>query len=149
MTALPGRRRRNTLIALAAGLLAAVVAPTLVYVGAKAISNSKAGRNALADVKPEQAFPQTPTAMLATVNAAKELTSVTVFVLAPDSDVTAAGYDQRGGSLVSVPINVDAGSGEQLLSLHDAYGLGGVADGVVRGARCRGARVPRSVVDHR
>jgi hypothetical protein len=128
MTALAGRRRRNTLLALAAGLLAAVLAPTLVYVGAKAISNSKAGRNALANVKPEQAFPQTPTAMLATVNAGKELTSVTVFVLAPDSNVTAAGYDQRGGSVVSVPINVDAGSGEQLLSLRDAYGLGGEAE---------------------
>ncbi len=128
MTALSGRRRRNTLIALAAGLVAAVLAPTLVYVGAKAISNSKAGKNALANVKPEQTFPQTPTGMLATVNGANELTSVTVFVLAPDSDVTAAGYDQRGGSVVSVPINVDAGSGDQLLSLHDAYALGGEAE---------------------
>ena len=34
-------------------------------------------------------------------------------------------YDQRGGSIVSVPINVDTGSGDQLLSLHDAYALGG------------------------
>ena len=34
-------------------------------------------------------------------------------------------YDQRGGSIVSVPINVDSGSGGQLLSLHDAYALGG------------------------
>ena len=102
-----------------------VTAPALVYVGAKAISNSTAGKNALADVTPEQNFPQTPTAMLATVSAANELTSVTVFVLAPDADVTAAGYDQRGGSVVSVPINADAGSGEQPLSLHDAYALGG------------------------
>ncbi|MEY2583707.1 MAG: hypothetical protein QOE09_3556 [Ilumatobacteraceae bacterium] len=125
MTALPRRRRRYTFIALAAGLVSAIVAPTLVFVGAKAISNSKAGKNALANVTPEQTFPQTPTAMLATVSAANELTSVTVFVLAPDSDVTAAGYDQRGGSVVSVPINIDTGSGQQLLSLHDAYALGG------------------------
>ena len=128
MTALTGRRRRHTFYALAAGLVAAVLAPTLVYVGAKAISNSKAGKNALANVKPEQTFPQTPTAMLATVNAANELTSVTVFVLAPDSDVSAAGYDQRGGSVVSVPINVDSGSGGPLLTLHDAYALGGEAE---------------------
>jgi hypothetical protein len=128
MTALPGRRRRNTIVALVAGLVAAVLAPTLVYVGAKAISNSKAGKNALANVKPEQTFPQTPTAMLATVSAANDLTSVTVFVLAPDSDVSAAGYDQRGGSVVSVPINIDTGSGGQLLSLHDAYALGGEAE---------------------
>ena len=35
-------------------------------------------------------------------------------------------YDQRGGSIVSVPINVDTESGEQLLSLHDAFAQGGV-----------------------
>ncbi len=125
MTALASRRRRNTVLALVAGLVAAIVAPTLVYVGAKAISNSTAGRNALGDALPEQTFPQTPTAMLATVNDKNELTSVTVFVLAPDSDTTAAGYDQRGGSVVSIPINADPGSGDQLLSLHDAYALGG------------------------
>ena len=63
--------------------------------------------------------------MLATVDDAGELTSVTVFVLAPDADATPAGYDQRGGSMIAVPINVDSGSGDQLLSLHDAYALGG------------------------
>jgi hypothetical protein len=125
MTSLSSRRRRHTMLALAAGVIAAVAAPTLLYVGAKAISNSKAGKNALAGVVPEQSFPQTPTAMLATVSDTKELTSVTVFVLAPDADVSAAGYDQRGGSVVSVPINVDTGSGDQLVSLHDAYALGG------------------------
>ena len=125
MTALASRRRRHTLIALAAGLVTAVVAPTLVYVGAKAITNSKAGKNALADVLPEQAFPDTPTAMLATVSDTNELTSLTVFVLAPDADATAAGYDQRGGSIVSVPINADTESGDQVLSLHDAYAQGG------------------------
>ena len=125
MTSLSGRRRRNTILALVAGVIAAILAPTLLYVGAKAISNSKAGINAQADRPPEQAFPATPTGMLATVDEAGELTSVTVFVLAPDADVTATGYDQRGGSMISVPINVDSGSGDQLLSLHDAYALGG------------------------
>jgi hypothetical protein len=125
MTSLSGRRRRNTLLALGAGLFAAVAAPTLVYVGANAITNSKAGRNALANAPLEQSFPQTPTAMLATVSDTNELTSLTVFVLAPDADESAAVYDQRGGSIVSVPINIDSGSGDQLLSLHDAYALGG------------------------
>ena len=125
MTALASRRRRHTLLALAAGIVTAVAAPTLVYVGAKAISNSKAGKNALENVLPEQAFPQTPTAMLATVSSTNELTSVTVFVLAPDADVSAAVYDQRGGSIVSVPISVDTESGVELLSLHDAYARGG------------------------
>jgi hypothetical protein len=125
MTSLSSRRRRHTLLALAAGVVAAVAAPTLLYVGAKAISNSKAGKNALANVLPEQRFPDTPTAMLATVSNTNELTSVTVFVLAPDSDASPAGLDQRGGSVVSVPVDVDTGSGDQLLSLHDAFSLGG------------------------
>jgi hypothetical protein len=125
MTSLSGRRRRNTILALAAGVVAAVLAPTLLYVGAKAISNSKAGINVAGDRAPVQTFPATPTGMLATVDAAGELTSVTVFVLAPDADASAAVYDQRGGSMISVPINVDSGSGDQLLSLHDAYALGG------------------------
>ena len=124
MTALAPRRRRNTLLALAAGVVTAVAAPTLLFVGAKAISNSTAGRNALANVPPEQSFPQTPTTMLATVSDSNELTSVTVFVMAPEA-AGATAYDQRGGSVVSVPINIDPGSGEQLLSLHDAYALGG------------------------
>ena len=128
MTSLAGRRRRNTLLALCAGLVAAIVVPTLVYVGANAITNSKAGRNALANAPLEQSFPQTPTAMLATVSDTNELTSVTVLVLAPDANESAAVYDQRGGSVVSVPINVDSGSGGQLLSLHDAYALGGEAE---------------------
>ncbi|HEY5424488.1 MAG TPA: hypothetical protein VIK05_13495 [Ilumatobacteraceae bacterium] len=125
MTALPGRRRRNTLLALAGGLVAAILMPLLVYVGAVAISNSNAGENALSGVPPEQAFPQTPTGMLATVSDNNELTSVTVFVLAPQAEGESATYDQRGGSVVSVPININAGSEGQLLSLHDAYALGG------------------------
>jgi hypothetical protein len=123
MTALPSQRRRNTLLALGGGVLAALLAPTLLYVGAHAIGNSKAGKNALGDAPLEQTFPQTPTGMLATVDASNQLTSLTVFVLAPDADQS-AGYDQRGGSAVSVPINADAGS-DQILSLHDAYALGG------------------------
>ena len=131
------RRRRNTLLALAAGLVAAVAAPTLLYVGAKAISNSTAGINALEDAPLEQAFPQTPTAMLATVSDTNELTSVTVFVLAPDADVTAAGYDQRGGSVVPVPINVDSGLGRPAA----------VAARCVR-ARWRGRAASRSRIGH-
>jgi len=57
MTALPGRRRRNTLLALAGGLVAAVLMPLLVYVGAVAISNSNAGENALSGVPPEYSMP--------------------------------------------------------------------------------------------
>jgi hypothetical protein len=125
MTALPRRRRRNTLLALASGLVAAVTVPTLVYVGAKAIANSTAGQNVLAGQAPEQSFPKTPTAMLATVNAANELTSVTMFVLAPDGDPSPGGYDQRGGSVISVPVSANAGDAAQPVSLHDAFAQGG------------------------
>jgi hypothetical protein len=112
--------------ALAAGLLVALAAPLLVYVGAKAITNSKAGKNVLADAPPEQVFPSTPTAMLATVGSARELTSVTVFVLAPDADPSKGGYDQRGGSVISVPISADTGVVDQPQSLADTYRAAGV-----------------------
>lgn len=125
MTALASRRRRNTWLALIAGLVSAGVVVSLVVVGAKAIANSKAGQNALEDAPQVVPFPQTPTAMLATVSDGNELTSVTVLVLAPDSDGTAAGYDQRGGSVVSVPITADTEVGDQLVTLRDAYSLGG------------------------
>lgn len=125
MTALASRRRRNTLLALVAGLVSAGAVASLVFVGAKAIANSKAGQNALEDVPQVVPFPQTPTAMLATVSDGNELTSLTVLVLAPDSDGTAAGYDQRGGSVVSVPITADTEVGDQLVTLRDAYSLGG------------------------
>ncbi|HSB86920.1 MAG TPA: hypothetical protein VLD86_11445, partial [Ilumatobacteraceae bacterium] len=68
MTALASRRRRNTLLALVAGLVSAGAVASLVFVGAKAIANSKAGQNALEDVPQVVPFPQTPTAMLATVS---------------------------------------------------------------------------------
>jgi hypothetical protein len=124
MTSLASRRRRNTLLALTAGLISAVLVLVLLVVGVKAITNSKAGRNAAPDVTVTP-FPQTPTAMLATIDDTNKLTSIAVFVLAPDADATAAGYDQRGGSIVSVPINADTESGDQLTSLQDAYASGG------------------------
>lgn len=125
MTSLTSRRRRNTTFALAAGLISAGAVVALVFVGAKAIANSKAGRNALGDAPQLVPFPQTPTAMLATVSDGNELTSVTVFVLAPDADGTPTGYDQRGGSIVSVPINADTEVADRLVTLRDAYSLGG------------------------
>ncbi len=109
------------MMALTSGLVVALAAPVLVYVGAKAITNSKAGKNVLADAPPEQVFPSTPTAMLATVGAARELTSVTVFVLAPDADPSKGGYDQRGGSVISVPVSADTGSVDQPQSFADTY----------------------------
>lgn len=124
MTSLASRRRRNTLLALTAGLISAVLVLVLLVVGVKAITNSKAGRNAAPEVTVTP-FPQTPTAMLATIDDTNKLTSIAVFVLAPDANPTAAGYDQRGGSIVSIPINADTESGDQLTSLRDAYAAGG------------------------
>ena len=48
-------------------VVAAVVAPTLVYAGAKALSNSTAGKNASATRCPSRCSRRHPTAMLATV----------------------------------------------------------------------------------
>lgn len=119
MTALVSRRRRRTALMLAATLLIVVGAGTLGVVGAFGLRDYTAATNAQSDI-PVQRLPVTPVGLFATVDDSDQLTSTTVFVLAPSG--------QRGGSIVSVPVNADvsSGVGEQRVSLQDAYREGGV-----------------------
>lgn len=125
MTALVSRRRRRTALMVGATLLIVVGAGTLGVVGAFGLRDYTAATNAQSEI-PVQRLPITPVGLFATVDEADRLTSTTVFVLAP------AG--QRGGSIVSVPVNADvtSGVGEQRVSLQDAY-RGGGAEALVAG----------------
>ena len=118
MTALPARRRRKNLFMLAVNVVALTLVAVLLFVGVVAVRDYTAAKN-VASVVPVQRLPTTPTAMFATVNIDDELTSVTMFVLAPGG--------QAGGSIVSVPVNADANSGlgTDRLSLRQAYASGG------------------------
>lgn len=123
MTALTTRRRRRTAFMLTANLLAIAGAVVMLVVGAVTLKHYKAA-NDVSDQRPVVHFPATPTAMLATTDATGRLSSVTVFVLRPDSNT--------GGSIVSVPVNADPtfGAGPDRSSLIDAYASGG-AEGLM------------------
>jgi len=117
MTALSARRRNRTLVMLGVTLLVVVVAALLMVTGTDAIRQYTAAKRADAGL-PVVAVPDTPTAMFATVDDANELTSVTMFVLSPSL---------TGGSVVSVPVNIDAtqGIGDERLTLQQAYATDG------------------------
>lgn len=103
---------------LAATTVVVIVAILLAVTGVQAIRQYTAAKKADAGL-PVQPVPDTPTAMFATVDAADQLTSVAIFVLAPSLS---------GGSIVAVPVNADStqGVGTGRLTLHDAYAQDGV-----------------------
>lgn len=105
------------MIMIAVNVVALVVLGGLLWFGRTALGDYTAAKRADRGL-PTVEIPRTPTAMFATVDAANHLTSVTVFVLAPSLS---------GGNIVSVPANADStqGSGDQRLSLRDAYASGG------------------------
>lgn len=118
MTALPRRRRNRTLAMVAATLLVAASVPVLGYVGVKAVLDSTGGRDAGADSLPVQSFPATPSALYLTTDDEGNLSSVSLFVLAPGG---------VGGSIVSVPVNADVGlAASARQSLQQVYAQGGV-----------------------
>ncbi|MET0143342.1 MAG: hypothetical protein ABW328_00930 [Ilumatobacteraceae bacterium] len=101
MTALPGRRRRSTLIAAGAAVLGVLAAMALGTLGALTLYNSTEGADASSG-QPELVFPSTPTALLAAVDDTGALASMAVLVVQP------AG---QGGSIVTVPVDADATGG--------------------------------------
>jgi hypothetical protein len=113
MTSLSSRRRSRTLLMLGTTIVVVIVAVALLVTGTDAIRQYTAAKRADAGL-PVETVPDTPTAMFATVDADNQLTSVAVFVLDPSL---------TGGSIVDVPINVDAtqGVGEERLGLAQAY----------------------------
>ena len=102
MTALPGRRRRSTLIAAGAAVAAAVVAIGLGALGAVTLYNSTEGADAASGL-PELVFPATPTGLVAAVDEGGDLASMAVLVVQPSG---------AGGSVIPVPVNADTSTGE-------------------------------------
>jgi hypothetical protein len=101
VTALPGRRRRSTIVGAVAAAVAVAVVITLTIVGALALYNSTDGADASAP-RDELVFPNTPVGALAAVDAQGKLASLAVLVVQP------AG---TGGSVVTVAVNADSGGG--------------------------------------
>lgn len=118
MTAIPARQRRRLIAAFVTGLAAASALPLGVVAGANLLLNSSGGRSV--DANKQLKIPSTPTALLATVNDADEVTTLTVFVLAPQG---------VGGTIISLPANTRAEVVGNVTprQLSDSYAQGGIA----------------------
>jgi hypothetical protein len=112
------RRRNSTVVALVLGLVAIALSGLAVSVGASAIANSRAGRDAGARTSPEVTFPFTPTALFAVVDDEGRLTSAAAMVLAPNG---------VGGSIVPLPATADSSLdlGDDRLPLAETYAVAG------------------------
>ncbi len=102
MTALPGRRRRSTLLAAGAAVVAVVLAIALGILGAVTLYHSTEGADAASD-QARVEFPATPTELIAAVDGEGRLASMAVVVAKPED---------RGGSVIPVPVSADASGGE-------------------------------------
>ena len=117
MTALPGRRRRATIVVAVTTVVVFGVAAALTVLGAVTLYNSTEGASRPVPTD-ELAFPATPTGVLAAVDDRGNLASIAVLVVQP------AG---QGGSIVAVPVSADAsgGDGDERLPLAETVALQG------------------------
>jgi hypothetical protein len=115
VTALPARRRRRTLVALAAGLAVLLSMPVFGVAAWRAIRDSQAAENV--GVIETLAIPSTPVALLAGVDEAGQVASLTVLALRPEGG---------GGTIVSVPVGSQSDTSvESPRRVADAYTIGG------------------------
>jgi hypothetical protein len=115
VTALPARRRRRTLVALAAGLAVLLCMPVFGVAAWRAIRDSRAAENV--GVIDTLAIPSTPVALLAGVDEAGQVASLTVLALRPEGG---------GGTVVSVPVGSQSDTSlDSPRRVADAYTIGG------------------------
>lgn len=119
MTALDSVRRKRTTIMLAMSLAMLMLLGGFAYAGYKALRRYE-GAKKVDNVR--QTIPDAPVAMLATIDDANVLTTVTLVVLRPQGSL--------GGTLVPVPISVDStyGAGDERIPLSEVYATGGVEE---------------------
>jgi hypothetical protein len=125
VTALAERRRRSTVVAAGAIVVALAAAVGLGVVGGLTLYHSTEGADA-SDERPEFVFPNTPTGLVAAVDDDGRLASLAVVVVQPSG---------LGGSVITVPVSADAsgGDGTERLPLAETAELAG-ADSVRREA---------------
>jgi len=97
MSAIPERRRRRMMTAVALGVIALLALPAGLVVSAATLLNSTDGRNVTADSTIK--IPSTPVALLAGVDSRDDIAMIAVFALSPSG---------RGGTIVSVPVGSNA-----------------------------------------
>ncbi len=119
MTALDTVRRKRTTIMLATSLAMLMLLAGFGYAGYKALRRYE-GAKKVDNVR--EPIPDAPVAMLATVDDANALTTVSLIVL--------RSHGALGGTLVPVPVSVDStyGAGDERIPLTEVYATGGVEE---------------------
>ena len=102
MTADAGRRRRFTVVGAILGLIGVVAVVAVSIVAVNTLRTSQEGQAPEADTREVVSFPATPNAVIGVVDDLDRLTSIAVFTLDPSG---------VGGSIVTVPVNVDQTNG--------------------------------------
>lgn len=117
MSAIPERRRRRLVAAVAAMVAAIVALPLGLWVGADTLLNSTDGQNVGATNT--LSIPATPAALVVGVNARDEVTMMAMFALAPGGS---------GGTIISFPVGTTAtvGTSGTIHRLADTYATGGI-----------------------
>ena len=115
MTAIPHRQKQRAIVALCCGVAAALMLPAGLVVAYNSVLNSGDGTN-VNNVKTLK-IPSTPVAMLATVNASSEVTSINVIALSGNS---------LGGTIISLPAKsmAEVLDGEEPRRVSDSYNKG-------------------------
>ncbi|MGA0862595.1 MAG: hypothetical protein ACO3RB_01755 [Ilumatobacteraceae bacterium] len=117
MTAIPSRRRRRYLAAVATSLLALVSLPAGVLIGATSLLNDSGG-NRVAE-NPAIQIPRSELQLFVVTSARSTVAAIAVVVLAPEG---------RGGTIVSIPVGMaaDVADAEAPRRVADAFATGGV-----------------------
>jgi hypothetical protein len=102
VTAIAGRRKRDTVIGAVVALSLVTAAAVMFVVGLTTLSNSQEGESVVIDERPREQFPVTPNAMLAVQDDDGDLAALVVLTLLPEG---------QGGSIVPVRVDADATSG--------------------------------------
>jgi hypothetical protein len=115
MTAIPARRRRRAIAAMVTSVLAVIALPSGLVLGANNLLNEGGGNN-IDDVLSVD-IPETPTALIAVVNARNAVSAIALLAISPSG---------KGGTILSIPVGAaaDVAIGEPVSRIGDSYASG-------------------------
>lgn len=117
MTAIPARRRRRMIAAIASSVLTVVALPGGLVLGANSLLNETGGNKVTNEAT--AVIPETPVELLVVTNSRNEVASLALIAIAPGN---------HGGTIVSLPVgsSADIAKGVAPRRISDLYASGGL-----------------------
>ena len=117
MTAIPARRRRRLIAAVASSVMTVIALPGGLVLGANSLLNETGGNKVTSEAT--AVIPETPVELLVITNARNEVASLALIAIAPGN---------KGGTIVSLPVgaSADTPKGEAPRRIVDLYATGGL-----------------------